>query len=147
MLVFLEIRTSVRWLRLQLSKTSFKLNFSARYTACWSETQVHLAYYLERSRLNASPKRKATLHSANLSRELFHLVNRILTKYCRFLSAILNSRSLVLMCTPGYVWSWENMTLNCLSMRSGLRLIFKSSSLRSIHNDSMLDAKAVLSCS
>ena len=54
-------------------------------------------HYVVRARFYASPRREATSYSMNLFREMFQVVNRIVTKSLRFVSAILRVRSLVSM--------------------------------------------------
>ena len=50
-----------------------------------------------RDRFDASLIREATSRSVNLFRDLFQVVDRIVTKFARFVSEILRERSLVLM--------------------------------------------------
>ena len=53
------------------------------------------SHYLVRDRFDTSPKREATSHSVNLLREMFQVVNRIVTKSSRFVSGIIRVRFLV----------------------------------------------------
>ena len=74
-----------------------------------------------RARIDTIPKRKDTSRSANFFCELLHAVNRIVTKFFRFVSGMLRVRFLLLMHDPNYVRRHEHIVLKCLSMNSGLR--------------------------
>ena len=80
-----------------LAKKKFGLNFSATETACWSAMHVCCTYCVVKARFETSPKREATSRSANLFRELFQVVNRIVTNYSHFVYGTLKVRFLVSM--------------------------------------------------
>ena len=80
-----------------LEKTKFEFNFSAMEMSCCSTRHVCFAYCVVRDRLDTSPRREATSRSANLFRELFPVVDAIVTKSASFVSGTLRVRSLVLM--------------------------------------------------
>ena len=99
-----------------------------------------------RSRLDVNPKREAISRSVNLLRELFHVINPMLTKYFHSLSRMISVRFLELISTHSCVRMQENMVLNHLSMKSGLRQSCKSSSHMIVHSDSMLRVNSGLRC-
>ena len=59
-----------------------------------------LNYFLVKDRLATRPKKEATSCSVHLSRDLFQVVNRIVTKSFRFVSGILRVRFLELIHAP-----------------------------------------------
>ena len=83
-----------------LEKTTFELNFSAMETVCFSAMHVYITHCVVRARLDAIPRIEDTSRSANLFRELFQVVDVIVTKSARFVSGMLRIRSLVLMHAP-----------------------------------------------
>ena len=83
-----------------LEKTTFELNFSAIETACCSAMHVHFPNCVVMDRLDTNPRREATSCSVNLFRELFQVVDKIVTKSTRFVVGMLRVRSLVLMRVP-----------------------------------------------
>ena len=80
MLMFLDQRRHVRYLYVPLAKIAFELDFSATCMENYSAMQVHLTNCVASDRLDTIPNREDNLHSANIFRELFHVVNRISTK-------------------------------------------------------------------
>ena len=72
--MFLDRRRSVRGLNFTFTKTAFELNFSARDAALWNVTQVRLTHCVVRTRFDTIPERDATSRSANLLRELLHVL-------------------------------------------------------------------------
>ena len=98
MLVFLDRRMSVRYLRFPLEK--IELNFSAMETVCCSAMHAHFTHCMVRARLDISPRKEATSRSVSLFRELFQVVDRIVSKSTYFVSRILRVMSLVLMHAP-----------------------------------------------
>ena len=74
-----------------------ELNFSAMETARCSVTHVNFTYCVVRARLDTSPRREATSCIVNLFRELFQVVDRIVTKSTHSSSGMLIVMSLVLM--------------------------------------------------
>ena len=103
-----------------------------------------LTHYVVREIFDAIPKREAISLNVNLSREMFHVVNRMFSKSLSFLSGILIIRFLVLLSAPICAWAHEHMVLKCFSMKSGLWRTLKSGPLRINHSDSIMHANAVL---
>ena len=97
MLVCLDRSRYVMCLYFPLEKRTFKLNFGTMETACCSSIYVYFTHCVVRARLDTSPRRKATSFSVNLFRELFQVVDRMVTKSARFVPGILMVRFLVLM--------------------------------------------------
>ena len=92
---------SVWYLCFPLEKTTLDLSFSAIETACCSATNVHFIHCVVfRDRLDMSPRREVTSRCVNLFRELFQVVNKIVTMSAGFVSGMLMARSLVLMHFP-----------------------------------------------
>ena len=81
-------------------KKTFDLNFGATENACCSETHMHFTHYVVRARFGTSPRREITSLSMNLFRELFQVVNRIVTKSSRFVSVMLRVGHFVIMRVP-----------------------------------------------
>ena len=100
MLLCLEIKRSVRCLCFPLEKTTFELSFIKIETSYFSAIRAHFTHCVVRSRLDTRPKRKYTLRSVNLLRELFQVVDRTVTKSEYFVSRILRVRSLVFVHAP-----------------------------------------------
>ena len=96
----LDRRRHVRCLCFPLEKTTFELNFSAIETACFGDTCVNFTHFMVRARLDTSPRKEDTWRIMNLFRELFQVVDVIVTKSARFVSGMLRIRSLVLMHAP-----------------------------------------------
>ena len=69
-------------------------------TACCSAIHMCFAYCVVRARLDTSLRIEATSRSVNLFRELFQVVDMIVTKAAHFVSVILMERSLMLMHVP-----------------------------------------------
>ena len=65
--------------------------------ACCSIIHVHFTHRVVRSRLDTSPRREATSSSVNFLRDIFLVVDRIVTSSARFVAGMLRVRSLVLM--------------------------------------------------
>ena len=103
MLTLLELRRSVRCLCFPLAKTFLELNFSARVEACWIPMNVCLAHCVVRERFDANPKRESILIIVIFLREIFHVVNTMLTKSLRSLHAMFSLRLLALIITPNCV--------------------------------------------
>ena len=95
-----------------------------------------------RSRFDTIPKRESTSRSVNIFRDLFQVVNSVVHKYFRVVSAMLRVRILVLIHAPRFVRRHEHAVMKCLCIDSGLWWGYKSGSLRSAHSDSILHAKA-----
>ena len=121
MLIFLDRRSSVRCLCFPLSNKTFELNFSVIERVCCSAMWVNFNYFVLKARFCTRPKIEATTLSANLFRELFQVVKKIVTKFFLFMSGILTLRFLVLMHTPSCVRRCEHIVLKYFSMDSGLR--------------------------
>ena len=83
-----------------LEKTTLGLNFSVMEPACCSATHMCFDHSVIRARFCTSPRKEATSCSVNLCRELFQVVDRIVTKSARVVSGILIVRSLVLFQIP-----------------------------------------------
>ena len=88
---------------------------------------VHLPHCVVRGRLYANPKREAMSYIVSILRELFHVVNRMITKSLRLFSDILRVRFLVLMNTPKRARVQEHVVLKLLHMEIGLWRTCKSS--------------------
>ena len=84
MLACLDQSRYVKCLSSPLEKTKFELNFSATEMACCSTIIVCFTRFVVRARLDTSYAREATLRRANLFREIFQVVDRIVTKSARF---------------------------------------------------------------
>ena len=78
-----------------LEKKTFELDFSTIETVCYSSMHVHFTHCVVRIMLDTSPRREDTSRSVNLFRELFSIVDRIVTRSSNFVSGILSVRSLV----------------------------------------------------
>ena len=83
---------SFRYLSLTL-----KLNFNSMETSCCSAMNVHFIHWVVMARLDTSTRREFTSLSVNLFRELFQVIDRMVTKSERFLSVIHMVRYIVLM--------------------------------------------------
>ena len=100
MLVCLDQRRSIRFLRFPLENIAFELNLSTTEMACCSVMHAHFTHCVVRAKLGMSPRREATSRSVNIFRELFQVVDRTVAKSVRFMSRMIRLRSLVLMHTP-----------------------------------------------
>ena len=145
MLVCVDWRMSVRCLCFPFEKM-FELNFSAMWMARCRATHAHFTHCVVRDMFGTSPRREATLRSMNLFREIFQVVDRIVTSSTRFVSGMLRVRCLVLMCNPIWVQTCEHAVLNHSSMDSGLRRSCKSGFPSSVHRTSMLQDRAGCRC-
>ena len=74
-----------------------ELNFSAIETTCCSAMHVRFSHCVVSHVLGTSPRRDATSRSVNLFRELFQVVDMIVTKSARCVSGMLRVTSLGLM--------------------------------------------------
>ena len=83
-----------------LENAMLELNFSAMEMACCNAIYVHFNHFAVRDRLNKGPRREATSRSVNPFRELFQVVDRIVTSSARFASGMLRVRSIVLIHSP-----------------------------------------------
>ena len=110
----------MRCLYFPLEKTAFELNFSATETACCSAMHACFTHCVVRARLGTSPKREATSHSVNLFRELFQVVDRIVTKSTRIVPEMLRLRSLTLMHALILVRRHDHVGLKHFFVDSGL---------------------------
>ena len=100
MLVCLDQRRSIRFLRFPLENIAFELNLSTTEMACCSVMHAHFTHCVVRAKLGMSPRREATSRSVNIFRELFQVVDRTVTSSAPFVSGMLVVRSLVLMRVP-----------------------------------------------
>ena len=116
MLKFLDARRYVRCLHFPLASTMFELSFSARGTAYWSATQVHLTHCVVKARIDANLKKEAISRIANLSREIFHVFNRMLAKYLRLFYSVLIARFLAFISTYDCISAHDHVVLKYLSM-------------------------------
>ena len=105
-----------------------------------------LPIVLFRAMLDTSPIREATSRSVNLFRELFQVVDMIVTKSTRFVSWMISVKCLVLMHAPIWVRMHEHMVLNYFPIDSRLRRRCDSGFPRSMCRTSMLQAKASFRC-
>ena len=80
-----------------LENTTFELNFSTMETSCCSAMHVCFVQCVVVARFVTRTRREATSRSVKLFRELFQVVNRIVTKSTIFVSEMLRVRYLVLM--------------------------------------------------
>ena len=83
-----------------LEKTKLELSFIAMETACCSAMHVHFNHCVVTARLDTCHRREATSLSVSLFRELFQVVDRIVTNSARFVPGILVVSSLVLIHVP-----------------------------------------------
>ena len=70
------------------------------------------------NRLDINPKREYISRGVNHSHELFHVVNRIFTKYFLLLTGVFSMRFIALISTPSCVNTHDHMVLKHLSMES-----------------------------
>ena len=83
-----------------LEKIKFELNFSAMETTCCSSMHVHFTHCVVKARLDTIHVSEAPSRSVNLFRDLFQVVDMIVTKSASFVSRMLRVRSLMLMHVP-----------------------------------------------
>ena len=84
----------------QLENKTLELNFSATKTVCCSAMHVCFIHCVVRDRLDTNLRKEATSRSAKLFRELFQVVDMIVTNYARVVSGIRRVRSVALMHVP-----------------------------------------------
>ena len=99
-----------------------------------------------RARLDTNPRKEATSRSAKILCKLFQVVDMIVTNSARVVSEILRVRSVALMHVPIWVRIHEHVFLMCLFMDSGFRRRCDSGLPRSVHRDSMLQARDGFRC-
>ena len=107
---------------------------------------VHFTLCVVRTRLDTSSRKEDTSRSVNLFREMFQVIDSIVTNYAHFVSVMIRVISLVLTCAPIWTRRHEHVFLNYFSMCGTLWQRCNSDLPKSMCRDSILQAKASFRC-